>query len=156
MTVYNRTLSKCEPLVQMGASIAKSPLEVAENSGKPHTLSSLPSLPPCNSFHQLTDIIFSIVGYPKDVEETILGDEGVLSGCSKGNTIVEMTTSEPSLARRISEIALREGVESLDAPVSGGDVGAKNATLSFMVYTCLSLSLSLSRKTKQNAKGGRK
>eukprot|EP01083_Nonionella_stella_P021967 60758_1 len=115
MTVFNRTLSKCEPLKSIGASIAHSPHEVAQQS----------------------DIIFTMVGYPHDVESTILDpQQGVLSGCSseKEHIIVDMTTSEPSLAQTIADQCLSsKHVSCLDAPVSGGDVGAKNATLAIMV-----------------------
>eukprot|EP01084_Bolivina_argentea_P147102 257416_1 len=114
MTVFNRTLSKCEPLKKLGASIATSPRQVAENS----------------------DIIFSIVGYPQDVKTTILDEtNGVISGTSpdKNQIIVDMTTSEPSLAKEIAQQCSLSNVSCLDAPVSGGDVGAKNATLSVMV-----------------------
>eukprot|EP00123_Amoebidium_parasiticum_P017103 comp23712_c0_seq1/m.40790 comp23712_c0_seq1/g.40790 ORF comp23712_c0_seq1/g.40790 comp23712_c0_seq1/m.40790 type:complete len:299 (-) comp23712_c0_seq1:261-1157(-) len=111
MTVYTRTASKAQPLVDIGAKLASTPKEVAENS----------------------DIVFSIVGYPRDVEEVILGDSGVLAGLKAGGMIVDCTTSKPSLAETIAAKAKAKGIGSLDAPVSGGDVGAKNGTLSFMV-----------------------
>lgn len=80
------------------------------------------------------DIVFSIVGYPSDVRKVFLDpQEGVLSHLKRGGTIVDMTTSEPSLAKEIYAEAKKKGVASLDAPVSGGDVGAKNATLSIMI-----------------------
>jgi len=103
MTVYNRTRSKCEPLEKLGAKIADSPMHVA----------------------QQTDVIFTIVGYPQDVKETILGKQGVLQGAKSGAIIVDMTTSEPSLAEEIAIQASKKNVHSLDAPVSGGDIGAK-------------------------------
>jgi 3-hydroxyisobutyrate dehydrogenase len=109
--VYSRTKAKAEGLVVKGAIWAATPREVAEQS----------------------DVIFSIVGFPSDVREVILGEEGVLAGASKGAVIVDMTTSEPSLAVEISEAAKEMGVHSVDAPVSGGDIGAKNAALSIMV-----------------------
>nr|MDQ3332028.1 NAD(P)-dependent oxidoreductase [Planctomycetota bacterium] len=80
-----------------------------------------------------SDIIFAIVGFPKDVREVFLGDDGALAGSRKGTILVDMTTSEPSLAVEIGKAANEKGVHSVDAPVSGGDVGAKNAALSIMI-----------------------
>jgi 3-hydroxyisobutyrate dehydrogenase len=111
VTVYNRTKSKAEPLIARGAQWAVSPKLVAEAS----------------------DVIFTIVGYPSDVRAVLLGDEGVLAGCEEGNVIVDMTTSEPSLAVEIAEAAAKVGAWSVDAPVSGGDVGAREARLSIMI-----------------------
>jgi 3-hydroxyisobutyrate dehydrogenase len=110
-TVYNRSADKTKPLVEAGASRAHSPKEVAERS----------------------DVVFAIVGFPRDVREVFLGPAGALAGSKPGTILVDMTTSEPSLAREIYEQALAKGVSSVDAPVSGGDVGAKNAALSIMV-----------------------
>src|SRR4051794_23942757 len=110
-TVYNRTRSKSKPLVDRGAGEAGSPKEVAENS----------------------DVVFTIVGYPSDVREVTLGAEGTLAGARAGSVLVDMTTSEPSLAREIFEAAKAKRVESVDAPVSGGDIGAREARLSIMV-----------------------
>jgi len=110
-TVYNRTREKAERLLERGALWAMSPKEVAESS----------------------DVIFTIVGYPADVRAVILGADGVLAGCEEGNVIVDMTTSEPSLAIEIAEAAAEKGVYAVDAPVSGGDVGAREATLSIMI-----------------------
>lgn len=110
-TVFNRTPEKCEPLVNNGAKLATSPKEVAENS----------------------DIVFMIVGYPQDVREVALGKNGVLEGLRSGGIIVDMTTSEPSLAVEIAAAAQKKGIHSLDAPVSGGDIGARDAKLSIMV-----------------------
>lgn len=109
--VYNRTKSKADALVAEGATWCDSPAEVAEQA----------------------DLIFTIVGYPTDVEQTILGENGVLANADAGKIIVDMTTSEPSLAERIAEEAAAKGVGALDAPVSGGDLGARNATLAIMV-----------------------
>ena len=78
-------------------------------------------------------MVFAIVGYPRDVREVFLGPQGILAGSRAGNVLVDMTTSEPSLAREIAAAAKGKGVFALDAPVSGGDVGARNATLSIMV-----------------------
>src|SRR5690606_5948212 len=80
-----------------------------------------------------SDIVFSIVGMPDDVREVMLGPAGALAGAASGTVIVDMTTSEPSLASEIAASAARRGVHALDAPVSGGDVGARDATLSIMV-----------------------
>lgn len=79
------------------------------------------------------DVVISIIGYPKDVEEVYLGSEGVISCAKPGTYIIDMTTSSPKLAEKIYEEANKKGLFSLDAPVSGGDDGAKAATLSIMV-----------------------
>ncbi len=110
-TVYNRSAEKAQPLVDLGAKLAKTPKEVAEAS----------------------DVVFAIVGFPKDVREVFLGVDGALAGSKPGTILVDMTTSEPSLAKEIFDAAKAKGVHSLDAPVSGGDVGAKNGTLSIMI-----------------------
>ena len=110
-TVYNRSKDKLQPLLEQGATAADTPKALAEQS----------------------DIIFAIVGFPKDVREVFLGTEGALAGSKAGTILVDMTTSEPSLAKEIYEAAKAKGVASLDAPVSGGDVGAKNAALSIMI-----------------------
>jgi 3-hydroxyisobutyrate dehydrogenase len=110
-TVYNRTKDKAGPLLEAGAAWGETPKAVAERS----------------------DVVFAIVGFPSDVREVFLGPKGALSGSRPGSILVDMTTSEPSLAREIFEAAKAKGVASVDAPVSGGDVGAKNATLSIMV-----------------------
>jgi 3-hydroxyisobutyrate dehydrogenase len=110
-TVYNRTASKAKDLVDRGAKLASSPREVAENS----------------------DIVFSIVGYPADVREITFGENGTLSSAKPGTILVDMTTSEPSLAVEVYEKAKAKGVGSVDAPVSGGDIGAQEARLSIMI-----------------------
>lgn len=111
LTVYNRTRSKAEPLLEKGAEWADSPREVALAS----------------------DVIFSIVGFPQDVENILIGDNGALKGLRKGGIICDMTTSSPHLAKQIAQQAANVGCFSLDAPVTGGDIGAKNATLSIFV-----------------------
>jgi 3-hydroxyisobutyrate dehydrogenase len=111
LTVYNRTRSKAEPLLQAGAQWASSPRQVAEAS----------------------EVIFTMVGFPADVREVILGPDGVLAGCSPGKIVVDMTTSQPALAVEIAEKAAERGVIALDAPVTGGDVGAREARLSIMI-----------------------
>jgi len=110
-TVYNRSKEKARALLDAGAAWGDSPRAVAERS----------------------DVVFAIVGYPRDVREVFLGRDGALAGIKPGDVLVDMTTSEPSLAREIYEAAKAKGVASVDAPVSGGDVGAKNAALSIMV-----------------------
>jgi len=110
-TVFNRTRSKAEPLLAKGAAWADSPKAVAEQS----------------------DVVFTIVGFPSDVRQVILGADGALAGSKAGNILVDMTTSEPSLAIEIAEAAKAKGVYSVDAPVSGGDVGAREARLSIMI-----------------------
>ena len=80
-----------------------------------------------------SDIVFSIVGFPADVREVLLGPKGALAGATTGNVLVDMTTSDPSLAVELAQHAKNKGVHSIDAPVSGGDVGAKEARLSIMI-----------------------
>jgi len=111
MTVFSRTRRRAEPLLEAGAAWAESPRCVAERS----------------------EITFSIVGYPSDVREVHLGADGTLAGAKPDSLIVDMTTSEPTLAMEIARAAAEKKVGAVDAPVSGGDVGARNATLSIMV-----------------------
>jgi 3-hydroxyisobutyrate dehydrogenase len=110
-TVFNRTKSKADPLTARGAAWAPSPAAAASAA----------------------DVVFTMVGYPADVREVYFGGEGVLAGARKGAVLVDMTTTEPALAVQIAEAASRKGATALDAPVSGGDVGARSATLSIMV-----------------------
>ncbi len=110
-TVFNRTRERARPLIDRGAAWADSPTAVAENS----------------------DVIFSIVGFPADVRDVLLGPSGALAGATAGKILVDMTTSEPSLAREVYEAARSRGVASVDAPVSGGDIGAREARLSIMI-----------------------
>lgn len=111
LTVYSRTRRRAEPLVERGASWADTPASAAAAS----------------------DVVFTMVGYPSDVREVVLGAAGILPAARVGTVIVDMTTSEPSLAREIHAAAGERGVDSVDAPVSGGDVGARNAALSIMI-----------------------
>jgi 3-hydroxyisobutyrate dehydrogenase len=111
VTVFNRSRNKVGPLVARGATEATSPRELAAAS----------------------DVIFSIVGFPRDVREVTLGPDGALGGARPGSFLVDMTTSEPALAREIYEAAKARGVHAVDAPVSGGDVGAREARLSVMI-----------------------
>lgn len=109
--VYNRTKAKTDELIKKGAHWASSPKEVTSKS----------------------EVIFSMVGYPKDVEEIYYGGTGIFAGDVKGRTFVDLTTSTPTLAEKIAKTAQEKGAEALDAPVSGGDLGAKKATLTIMV-----------------------
>ena len=111
LRIFTRTRSKAEPLLARGAAWADSPAEAADG----------------------TDATISIVGYPRDVEETHLGSHGTLQASKPPRVIVDMTTSSPELAVRIHREARAGNVGSVDAPVSGGDVGAKSASLSIMV-----------------------
>jgi 3-hydroxyisobutyrate dehydrogenase len=110
-TVSNRSKDKAQPLLDLGAAFADTPKAVAEKS----------------------DVVFAIVGFPTDVRQVFLGPDGALAGSKPGTVLVDMTTSEPSLAVEIHAAAKAKGVHALDAPVSGGDVGAKNAALSIMI-----------------------
>ena len=109
--VHTRTRQKAQPLLDAGAQWVGSPRAVAEQ----------------------TDVTFTIVGFPADVREVYLGDAGLLKGAKAGNILVDMTTTEPRLAVEIYRQAQTQQVHTVDAPVSGGDVGAKNGVLSIMV-----------------------
>jgi 3-hydroxyisobutyrate dehydrogenase len=111
VTIHTRTKSRADALLDHGADWAESPKAVAERS----------------------DVIVSMLGFPQDVRDVYLGNMGVLAGGRPGAILIDMTTNEPSLAREIYSRAQVEGVSALDAPVSGGDVGARQATLSIMV-----------------------
>ena len=109
--VVTRTRQKAEELINAGATWCDSPAEIARE----------------------TDLIFSIVGYPSDVREVMLGPDGVVSHAKEGSVIVDMSTSEPSLAQAVYKQAQERGISVLDAPVSGGDIGARQGTLAIMV-----------------------
>ncbi|WP_414841517.1 NAD(P)-dependent oxidoreductase [Enterococcus saccharolyticus] len=112
LAVYNRTKSKTDDLVANGATWQDSPKAITE----------------------VSELVFTMVGYPQDVEETYYRKEtGIFSADVSGKILVDLTTSTPSLAVKIAETALEKGAEGLDAPVSGGDLGAKNGTLTIMV-----------------------
>ena len=111
LTVFNRTREKAEGLIKRGAQWADTPGAVAAAS----------------------DILISMVGYPHDVEKIYFGEGGILSAMKAGGYVVDMTTSSPKLARRRYEAAQEREIASLDAPVSGGDIGARNASLVVMV-----------------------
>ena len=112
LVLYNRTRQKAGELAkESGAGVAESPKEVAESS----------------------DVIITMLPGPPQVEEVVAGEEGVLEGIKEGSLLVDMSTSSPVLARKLARIARERGVGMLDAPVSGGDVGAIEGTLSIMV-----------------------
>lgn len=110
LNVYNRSRDKADDLLARGAVWCDTPGELAAAS----------------------DVVITIVGYPKDVEQVYLGDNGILA-CARGALLIDMTTSSPELAVRIAEEARKKGCRALDAPVSGGDIGARDAKLSIMV-----------------------
>jgi len=109
--IYTRTESKAEPLIAKGAKWFADPKDVAEDA----------------------DIIFSMVGFPQDVEDVYFKDNGIFAGLTANKIIVDMTTSTPTLAKKIGEKAESMNVECIDAPVSGGDVGARDGKLTIMV-----------------------
>ena len=111
LVVYNRTKKKADELVARGAKWADSPAEIAAQS----------------------DIVLTIVGFPEDVEEVYLGKKGLFTRGKAGSVYIDLTTSSPTLAQKLAEIGMEKGIHVLDAPVSGGDIGAKNATLAIMV-----------------------
>jgi 3-hydroxyisobutyrate dehydrogenase len=109
--VYTRTKAKAEDLLEKGAKWADTPKEIAQNC----------------------DVIITMVGYPKDVEEVYLGAEGLVAHAKAGSYLIDMTTSSPQLAQKIERTAAERNIATLDAPVSGGDIGARDAKLSIMV-----------------------
>jgi 3-hydroxyisobutyrate dehydrogenase len=109
--VNNRTQAKAQELLDKGAQWQDSPGKVAA----------------------VSDVIITIVGFPNDVEAVYLGDDGILTNAKAGSTVIDMTTSCPDLAQKIAEQAKTKGISSFDAPVSGGDIGAREARLSIMV-----------------------
>jgi 3-hydroxyisobutyrate dehydrogenase len=111
LVVFNRTRSRADGLVARGAHWADSPGEAAAQA----------------------DVVVTMVGYPADVEEIYLSPGGIVERAREGALLVDMTTSSPALAARVSAAAAARGVFAIDAPVSGGDVGARNATLTIMV-----------------------
>jgi 3-hydroxyisobutyrate dehydrogenase len=111
VTLHSRTKTKAQPLVDLGATWAENPHTVAAQS----------------------DMIFTMVGFPQDVRTVYFGETGILAGARSGTVLIDMTTTDPTLSREIAERATTKGLSVIDAPVSGGDVGARNATLSIMV-----------------------
>lgn len=109
--IYNRTKEKAAELIEEGAIWCDSPGECAKNR----------------------DVIITIVGYPKDVEEVYFGEGGILANAGEGTYLIDMTTTSPKLSQKIYEVGKKKGLHVLDAPVSGGDVGAKKGTLAIMV-----------------------
>ncbi|HKQ36027.1 MAG TPA: NAD(P)-dependent oxidoreductase [Nitrospiraceae bacterium] len=111
VTVHSRTRSKAQPLLDRGAQWAESPRAVTAES----------------------DVLFTMVGVPQDVRAVYFDETGVMAGARSGMILIDMTTTDPSLSREIAAAASAKVLSAIDAPVSGGDVGAKNATLSIMV-----------------------
>jgi 3-hydroxyisobutyrate dehydrogenase len=111
VTLHSRTRDKAEALLAAGARWADSPRAVA----------------------QASDVVFTMVGLPSEVRAVVLGDDGVLAGARAGSVLCDMSTSEPRLTREIAEAARARGAFSVDAPVSGGDIGAREARLSIMI-----------------------
>ena len=111
VSVFNRTRERASSVIEKGATWRDSPTDVARDS----------------------EVVFLMLGYPIDVRETALGEHGILGVMEPGSLLVDMTTSEPALAVEIHEAAVANRLDSLDAPVSGGDVGARNAALAIMV-----------------------
>ena len=111
LRIYTRTKEKARELIDKGAIWCDTPATVANAS----------------------NVVFTMVGYPADVEEIYFGPAGIIENARPGTYLVDTTTSKPELARRIAEAASAKGLHALDAPVSGGDLGAKNASLTIMV-----------------------
>ncbi|WP_282140148.1 NAD(P)-dependent oxidoreductase [Cytobacillus oceanisediminis] len=110
LVVYTRTKEKASELLENGAEWAETPLEVAKKA----------------------NVIITIVGYPADVEEVYLGENGIITNGRENTYVIDMTTSTPTLAKKIYEEAGKKGIHAIDAPVSGGDIGARDAKLSIM------------------------
>ncbi|UJA37163.1 NAD(P)-dependent oxidoreductase [Bacillus velezensis] len=108
--VYTRTKQKAEEILNKGAVWQETVKDLSEKA----------------------DIIITMVGYPSDVEEIYLGESGILRHAKEGAFVIDMTTSKPSLAKKIAEQAKEKSIHALDAPVSGGDIGARNGTLAIM------------------------
>lgn len=111
VNVHNRTKSKAQSLLDAGCQWYETPKQLAENS----------------------DIIITIIGFPKDVKEVYFGENGIFKGIKPGTILVDMTTTKPSLAMQIANLAIKKQSSFIDAPVSGGEVGAINGTLSIMI-----------------------
>jgi len=111
VTVHTRTRERAKALLEDGAAWADSPATVIQDA----------------------EVVFTMLGFPSDVHEVYFGERGLLEAAPAGRILVDMTTTRPQLARDISEAARARGCRALDAPVSGGDVGARNASLSIMV-----------------------
>lgn len=111
VSIYTRTAAKAQNLLEAGASWSPSPESLAKDM----------------------EVVFTMVGYPLDVEEVYFGEDGLIANAKKGTVLVDLTTSKPELARDIFNASQKAGLLALDAPVSGGDIGARNGLLSIMV-----------------------
>ncbi|CDM67991.1 2-hydroxy-3-oxopropionate reductase [Clostridium bornimense] len=111
VSIYSRTKSKAKEVIEEGALWCDDIKSCVNNK----------------------DVVITIVGYPKDVEEVYFGENGIIENSNKGTILIDMTTTSPKLSERIYEEGMKKGLLALDAPVSGGDIGAKNGTLSIMV-----------------------
>lgn len=111
VTVYNRTKAHAQPVLDNGAKWADNPAELTK----------------------MVDVLFTMVGFPQDVENIYFGENGIFETAKAGQFIIDMTTSKPSLAQKIGQIGEAKDIHILDAPVSGGDIGAKNGTLTVMI-----------------------
>lgn len=111
VSIYSRTKSKAKEVIEEGALWCDDIKTCVKNK----------------------DVVITIVGYPKDVEEVYFGGNGIIENSNKGTILIDMTTTSPKLSERIYEEGMKKGLLALDAPVSGGDIGAKNGTLSIMV-----------------------
>lgn len=111
LSVYNRTKSKADACIAAGAKWCDTVAECAKDK----------------------DVVITIVGFPKDVEEVYFGENGILNEAKKGAYVIDMTTTSPMLSEKIYKTAAEKGIYALDAPVSGGDTGARNGTLAIMV-----------------------
>ncbi|CEG26634.1 NAD(P)-dependent oxidoreductase [Bacillus sp. B-jedd] len=110
VTVYTRTKEKAESLLEKGAEWAETPADAAQKA----------------------NVIFTMVGYPNDVEEVYFGEQGLFDNAKEGTYFIDMTTSTPTLAKKLYDEAKSRGMHSIDAPVSGGDIGAREARLAVM------------------------
>ena len=111
VTVYNRTKAHAQEVIDAGATWSDSPAKATQNN----------------------DVVMTMVGFPQDVEQVYYGEDGILSAAMPDQILIDMTTSKPSLAQKLSRDAATKNVHILDAPVSGGDIGAKNGTLTMMI-----------------------
>lgn len=111
VTLHSRTKGKAQPLLDLGAMWAETPHAVAAES----------------------DILFTMVGFPQDVRTVYFCETGAIAGAQPDTILVDMTTTDPALSREMAERATARGLFAIDAPVSGGDIGARNAALSIMV-----------------------
>lgn len=111
VTVYNRTKAHAKEVLDNGAKWADTPAAATKNN----------------------DVVMSMVGFPQDVEQIYYGEDGILAAATPNQVLIEMTTSKPSLAQQLDQYAQKKGLHIIDAPVSGGDIGAKNGTLTMMV-----------------------